>query len=791
MLKNFLIISLRYLSKNFLFVGINILGLAVALALCITAYLNNKYDSDWDKTHENYENIYKINITREIQDRQQEYGITPTSLAPLLREDLSGVEEVTRYFTTYSPVKYNDKIFNKRVGFADPDYFKVFTLELVQGDKNALKEKGNILISENIAGVYFGKEDPVGKVISVINDKGQESTFIVTGIFKNLPLNTSFRHELITNIGSYIDMWEVDEHGWNDWIAATYLLVRNPENIPVITEQLKKYIPIQNDAREDWKISSFIVKSIKEAADDRDVWATWTRTSFHPAAVATPPIMAIFILIIAAFNFMNSAISFAGKRLKEIGLRKVFGGLRKHIVIQFLSENLVISFIAIILGIFFSGFLVPKYSSMWEYMDIELNFRNEPTLIVFILILWIFTALLAGAYPAFYISKFNPVKIFREKLKLKNKNILSRFLLGFQFFTSVLALVMGVIFAQNAIFQENIDLGYNKDNILVLSMHNNKDYKPFEQVVKSNPKVEMYAGTNYHIGYGNYNRSIKYLEQQVETNIMHIGHDYLNTMGVRIVDGRGFNIDTHAGDFSENNIIVNEKFVKDFGMEDPIGKTVYTNDTLALHIIGVSNDIYLYGAWAKINPLIYRISSEEDYNRIVIRASGDNLHEVNEMLKLEWAELVPNYPYEGFFQEELLDEAKQINRNIKVMFVFLAICALFLSAIGLYTLVSLSVLNRTKEIGIRKVHGASISKIMIIITKPFTWLILAALILGCVGASFLANILMGSIWAIHMNPDASSYIIPIVIIILTSVVTIIWRVYKAAMQNPANSLRYE
>ena len=791
MFKNFLIISFRYLWKNFLFVGINILGLAVALALCITAYLNNKYDMDWDKTNANYEDIYKINITREIQDRQQEYGITPTTLAPLLKQDLSGVEEVTRYFTSYSPVKYGDKIFNKRVGYADPNFYDVFTLDLVRGNKNTLKEKGNILISENIAEVYFGKEDPVGKVISVINDKDEETTFIVSGIIKNLPFNTSFRHELITNFESYTDMWAVDEQAWDDWIAATFLLVRNHENIPKINDQLIKYIPIQNDAREDWKITRFFVKTLKEVADDRGVWATWIRTSFHPAAVAVPPIMAIFLLIIAAFNFMNSAISFAGKRLKEIGLRKVFGGLRKHIIIQFLSENLVISFIAVILGIFFSGFLVPEYSSMWEYMDIELNFRNNPALISFILILWIFTALLAGAYPAFYVSKFNAIKIFREKLKLKNKNLLSRFLLGFQFFTSVLALVMGVIFAQNAIYQEKLDLGYNKDNILVLSMHNKKDYKPFEQAVKSNPKVEMYAGTNYHIGYGNYNRSIKYLEQQIETNIMHIGHNYLNTMGVKLVNGRGFNIENQGGDVAENNVVVNQKFVKDFDLAEPIGKTVYMNDTLALQIVGVSKDIYLYGAWAKIEPLIYRLSAEEDYSRIAIRASGDNLHEVNEMLKVEWAEIVPNYPYEGFFQEELLEEAKQINKNIKIMFVFLAISALFLSAIGLYTLVSLSVLNRTKEIGIRKVHGASIKKIMLIITKPFVWLIIIASVLGCVGGYYMANMLMGSIWEVHMNPNSYSFIIPILIILITSIITIVWRVYKAAQQNPANSLRYE
>ncbi|MFC2151509.1 ABC transporter permease [Bacteroidota bacterium] len=791
MFKNFLIISLRYLGKNFLFVGINILGLAVALALCITAYLNSKYDSDWDKTNENIEDIYKINITREIQDRHQEYGISPTALAPLLKQDLSGVEEICRYISDRTPVKYDDKIFSKRVGYADPNFYDIFTIDLVKGNKNALKEQGNILVSESIAEVYYGKEDPIGKVISVFNNKDEETTYIIAGVFKNSPLNSSFRHELITQFDNYINMWEVEEEKWDDWIAATFLLIRDHENIPQINEQLKKYIPIQNAAREDFMITSLFVKSLKEAADDRDVWGTWLWTSFHPAAVATPPIMAIFILIIAAFNFMNSSISFAGKRLKEIGLRKVFGGLRKHIIYQFLGENLVISFIAIIFGIFLSGFLVPEYSRMWEYMNLEFSFKNNPTLISFIFILWIFTALLAGAYPAFYISKFNPVKIFKDNLKLKNKNGLSRFLLGFQFFTSVLALVMGVMFAQNAVFQDNIDLGYNKDNLIILGMHNNKDYKPFEQVVKANPKIESYAGTNYHIGYGDYNRSIKYLEQKIETNIMHIGHEYLETMEVDIVYGRGYNLEEQGGDIAKNNVVVNEKFIKDFGFDNPIGKTVYVDDTLALHIIGVSNDVYLYGLWAPVQPLIYRLASEEEYGRIVIRTSEENLNEVNETLRTEWAELIPNYPYEGQFQEELLAEAKQVNKNIKIIFIFLAICALLLSAIGLYTLVSLSVLNRTKEMGIRKVHGASIKKIMLIITKPFALLLIISSVLGCGGGYYMAKMLMSSIWAIHMDPNFVSFALPILVLIITTVVTIIWRVYKASVQNPANSLRYE
>ena len=262
-------------------------------------------------------------------------------------------------------------------------------------------------------------------------------------------------------------------------------------------------------------------------------------------------------------------------------------------------------------------------------------------------------------------------------------------------------------------------------------------------------------------------------------------------MKVEIIKGRGFSQDNLAGDIADNNVIVNQKFVHDFGFDDPIGKTVYVNDTLPLQIIGVSKDVYLYGVWAPVEPLIYRAAPEEEYERIVVRSSAQNLTEVNDFLKAEWAELVPNYPYEGQYQEELLEESKQVNKNIKIMFVFLAICALLLSALGLYTLVSLSVLNRTKEVGIRKVHGASIQRIMLIITKPFTLLIIIASALGCVGGYFLSDMLMSSVFAKHMSPNVISYALPVVIILTTSIVTIIWRVYSAASQNPATSLRYE
>ena len=274
MFKNYLILSIRYISKNFLFVGINILGLAIALALCITAYLNTKYDSDWDKMHENYSHIYKINITRDMQSREQEYGITPFALSHFIKQDIAGIDQVCRYVSSTSPVKLDEKIFRKTIGYADPNYFDVFSVEMVSGNKDAIRDKGKILISDKLASIYFGNDDPIGKVLTIFNDQSKETAFIVGGVFKTLPLNTVFYHEAITQIDNYLDMWQIDDQKWDNWVAGTFLLVKDPTNIPRINEMLAKFIPVQNDARQDWKITSFFAKSLKDVAEDREVWAS-------------------------------------------------------------------------------------------------------------------------------------------------------------------------------------------------------------------------------------------------------------------------------------------------------------------------------------------------------------------------------------------------------------------------------------------------------------------------------------------------------------------------------------
>ena len=791
MLKNYIIITLRNLSRNIFYVLINVIGLALALAVCIVAYLNNKYDADFDKFHLNRKNIFKVESYKPIQERPQWYGITPISLGPQVKNDISSVKEAVRIQMTSSPVKVGLKNFSKRIAWCDPAFFDVFTVHMITGSSSSFQDKNTILLDEELADIYFGDENPVGKIISVFNESEEERTFLIGGVFKKLPLNSSFVFQAITSIDNYIEMWKINEHDWKTATAGTFLYLSDPAQAAIVEELLQQYIPVQNDAREDFKLEKFrLVPLTKMAHRAWDVWSNWFRASLHPAAIKAPPVMAIFILLIACFNFMNTAIAFSSRRLKEIGIRKVAGGNRIQVIFQFMGEYFILSLLSIFLAVFFGKFLVSYYSSMWEYLDITLSFREYPELLIYLLLLLVLTTLLAGTYPSFYISRFNPVHIFQDKLKIGGRNILSKILLTLQFIISVLALVSGIIFSRNARFQNTIYLGYDKDNIIAVPINNPSHFIAFRDAVRTNPKIESVGESEEHIGRSSFNRSVEFQNVRYEVSILDVGDDYFQTMGMKLIDGRELLPELAETD-KEKSVIVNKKFIEEFGIQNPVGQRVMMDDTIPLDIVGVMDNIYLYGVWSKIEPMMLRRGVKERMRTLAIRASEENLRDVNQFLEDEWKELIPNYPYSGFFQDDLMEEGRDINKNIKNIYIFLAFIATILSAIGLYTLVSLSIIRRTKEVGIRKVMGATIPRIVRILNREYLIILVIACITGSLSGYYLSKQMMDSIWDVFTDVTVFTFLVPVVLIFVVAIITVGWKVYSAASKNPTESLRYE
>lgn len=769
---------------------INILGLGMALAICIVAYFNHMFGYNFDRGNENFEEIYRVTSNRQMQDRDQEFGIVPAPLGPEILKELPAVRGAARLMNSYSPVKVGIETFNRRVTYADPDFLDIFTFQIVAGNQQGLLDPNNVLISEEMALALYGREDAIGQPITIFNDKNQEFIYTVAGVFKDLPQNSSFRIDILTHVENYLTMWQVEDIDWSMFARLLFLQVSDPEALPLIQKKLDSYVPVQNEANESFTITSFNIIPLKEVNKrSRETWNNTLYPGLHPAAVVAPMMMALTMLLIASFNFANTAIASAGKRLMEIGIRKMVGGERKQLLIQFLIENYIICFLALLVGIAGATILVPAYGSMWEYMNLTLSFSQYPSFWIFLILLLLFTGFVAGAYPALYISSFRPLKILQSRTRLGRGGPLAKGLLGFQFTISVLAIVCGVIFSMNAMYQEKLDLGYARKELIVVELRP-RNFNSYYEAIIQNPLIESAAGTQEHIGFGWYLRTIEDEDQEMEVTVMDVGPRYLQTMGLTVLDGRLFDLEREEADRGVS-IVVNQMMADAFGWENAVGRQVRMNDTIMYRVIGVVKDFYAQGMWSKIEPMMMKLSPEDRFRAIAVRAQSSDLPQVLEFLRETWVKLIPNYPFDGMYQEDTLEEEKAINRSIKQLYIFLAAVATILSMIGLYTLVSLSILNRTKEIGVRKVMGSSVPNILLVLSRGFLINLAISSVIGCVGGYFLSLSLLSSIWEYWLDFTAGIYIFSVLIIFAITMATITGKVYQAALQNPVRCLRYE
>jgi len=791
MFKNYILVTFRNLLKNKIFTIINILGLGIALSVCIVAFFNHMFNYEFDRTHENFNEIYRITSFRDMQGREQEYGIVPATLGLEIKNDIPGIERAARLMRTGSPVKIGDNIFPAQVSFIDPEFLDIFTFPIIYGDKKSISGQGNVQISKTMSETLFGKEFAVGKTISIVNDQNKEFTFTVGGVFTDLPENSSFRIDILSHFDNFLLMWNVNDADWKFLTTVLFVQITDKSLLTSISERLKNYLPVQNRAREDFRINRFSLVPLKEVGSNtRNIWSSGLFPSLHPAALIAPPVMAIFILLIACFNFANTSIATFSRRLKEIGLRKTFGGLRRQLVVQFMFETFIICFLALLVGIAFSSVLVPAYSNLWAYMSIELTFSKYGFFWVFLVLLLLITGFVAGVYPAIHVSSFSPVNILKGSNLFRGSGRLSSFLLALQFIISVMSLVMGIAFARNADYQRTLDLGYDRDKLIVVPI-NGELYTSFRNEIISNPRIISAEGTMNHMGWGSYRRPVKDVDKQLEVDVMDIGPEYTQTIGLRLIEGRFFYKTRVSADRENNSIIVNQKLVKDFGWNEGVGKSITLYDTTTLRIIGVVEDFYNSGLWEEIEPAMLRLSGSDKYNVLVARANPEDLPGVLEFISQKWKSLGTNQIFGGRLQEDLMQEEKDINGSILKVNLFLAIVATLLSLIGMFNMVSLDIIRRTKEVGIRKIQGASVPVIMYLISRKFLIVLLIASVLGCAGGYYLSVALMDSIWDYFVSVGAGILLSAALIMICATIFTLSVRITRASMKNPVESLRYE
>jgi putative ABC transport system permease protein len=793
MIKNYLTVTFRNLMKNKLFVFINVLGLAIALACCIVAYLNWEYNAKFDTQHLNADKIYRVNFTRITNGVPIKNGSCPMPLGEIIRQNFSQVDEVIRVFPAGGNFKVGDDLFRTAVTCVDPNFFKVFTFDMIHGNGDNLKDKSRIFISDELAAKYFPDiEDPVGQIITYI--QGEERIeYMVGGVFKKLPQNTSFEF-----IEAYVHFDNVfDVQGWdkNDWsfFNTTFIWINNPKDIPEIEKQLQDYVEIQNRAKEDYKVNEYYLdpfEGMAIRAEREDIWNHWFNSSLPVAAATAPGIMAILILLLACFNFTNTSIAMANKRIKEIGIRKVLGSGKGQLITQFLGENIMLAFFALIAGILIASYLVPLYSQMWTFLDIRLNLLDSYELLGFLLLLLVLTGLIAGSYPAFYVSSFHPASILKGTQKYGGTSFFTRILLTFQYIISIIAIVSGFVFSQNAEYQKNYDIGFEAESVVFANVDNGNAYQTYKNELTGYNKIKSIAGSTHSLTTNWYTDPILFETSELDVMLLDIGDDYLETMSATLLEGREFIKDSQND--VDHSVIVNEELVRILNWDKPIGKRILLKDTIELFVIGVVKDIYLSGGlWNPIDPLLLRYTLEDNYRFISVKANVDDLKDVHDFMEAKWKEVFPDRLPTVQYMNESKVESALININIRAIFVFLGIVALILSSIGLFSLVSLNIIKRTKEIGVRKVMGASIPRIVNHISKEFFIILVIASILGSIAGYYLSKMLMASIWVYYIAIGLSPFMLSILILFIISAMTVGAKIVRAASLNPAHTLRTE
>lgn len=800
MIKNYLLITLRSLAKNKLFILINVFGMGIAIACCITAYVNWEYAANWDKTQLNADKIYRVQFHREFQGRNERYGTAPMALASHVKQNFKEVSKAVRYQIAYSDMRIGEEVFGTQVVFADSGFFDLFSYELKYGSFTEFKDKGRAFISDETAMKYFNREDVVGQPLTqiVLGKDGvrRPKEYIIGGVFKQLPKNSSFQFEVITLFDNFWDInLDADQHetSWKRW-TTLFLWIDDPTSVSLIAQQLQNYIEPQNEAREDFKITSYYLENFngmmqRNRATPR-VNNDWTWGTIPDEAVTVPAIMAGMLLLLACFNFTNTSISISSRRLKEIGIRKVMGSMRSQLVFQFLAENLILCVLGLIAGLLIAEVMVPAYDSLWPWLDLKLNYTENLGFVLFLFVLLLLTAIIAGGYPSFYVTSFEPVSILKGRARFGGTNWFTRIFLGGQFVISLISIIMGVAFYQNGEYQRNYDLGFATSGAISVWVNNEGGYNTYRDAISANKDIEVIAGTKHHVTNAWYNDPVKYESLEREVDIFDIGDNYLEAMDMTLIAGRSFIKDSETD--RKESVIVSEELVKQFGWTDnPIGKRLVWMDTVQLYVVGVVKDVYARALWNPVEPLMIRYIAPSQYQQVVIKADPAKLSAVNEFMEKKWKEVFPNTQYNGQMVDVEMQETNSINKNIVTMFGFLGFFAALMTGIGMFSLVSLNIVKKMKEIGVRKVLGASILNIAGVINLEFVINLGIATIIGGSLGYLMADFLMDSIWEYYLKMGVVTLMVSMLTLVFVALASVGYKTISTASLNPTKTLRDE
>ncbi len=793
MFQNYLRLTFRTLYKHRVPFLINLVGMGIALGCCITAYVNYEFSEGFDKQQLNTGSVYRISFWHESEGKQVPYGVAPLPMGALVRENMPEVSEVVRYISKRAQFRIGDDLFEREFIYTDPVFTKLFTMERLFGSLD-ITNRSAVVISDKLAITYFSTTDVVGKMLTQVTSSGTRE-FTITGVYRAFAANSSFRFDLLTTFDNYfINPAEqsVQESDWKRW-STVFVQINETAGVPRVEQQLQAYLPVQNDARPDLLVKTFYLEpfvGMAGRAIRQRNQGHWFNMPMPPAGVLAPFAMAGFLLLVACFNFTNNAIAMAGKRLKEIGIRKVVGGRRKELILQFMSETLVFCLLALGLALFLGEYIVAGWDSMWPSIELDIQYRENLPFFATLTGLVLATALLAGGYPAFYLSSFRPIQVLRDKVQLGGMNWFTKTLLVVQFSISLAAVIFALAFYFNSRYQREFDLGYSYQSVVQVPVENEATYHRLKNALLTNTDILTIGGAQHHI-YSNSSKGSVTIgtKPEKEIDLLNVGDDYFQVLNVRIVSGRGFEKD-RASDLNEG-MVVNEEFVRRFELANPVGTRVLLNDTVSQYIVGVVRDVYLNALFQPLAPLAFRYVPESGYRYLVASTEPAKLETVNEEIQQVWKGLFPTQLYPGRLMEERMVMALEHFDAVVIIYTFLGLVAIIMSVSGLFGLMSIHLQKRTKELGIRKILGASVPHILVKVSQLFLVVMTLSFVLGGLLGSVMVNALMDSVWEYYVAVNPKILTMAVLILFAIASATVFSIVRHATYSNPADALRHE
>lgn len=792
MFQNLIKIALRVIRKDFSYSLINILGLTIGITSSIFILLYIIDELSYDRYHEKKDRIYRVISHITEPDDEFTWVVAQAPFAPQVKADYPEVVDAVRFIEIGRTLfKHNEiEFYEEGVYFGDSAVFNVFTYNLFKGDPaTALAEPNTIVVTETFARRYFGDEDPIGQSIEI--ERGE--SYKVTGVMKDVPRNSHLRFDaLISRSSLPIDY---GSNWWGNFGVATYILLQENMDYLVLQEKLKEYYERYMAG---FKQIGIHIEYILQPITDIHLHSVGGGESEQTGDITYLYIFGIvgmFMLIIAAINYMNLATARSSKRAREVGLRKVVGSKRGLLIGQFLTESTVLALLSFLISVILVFLFLSRFNTLAGKF-IPFNFLTNPYVLVSFLGIIIFVGLFGGSYPAFYLSRFNPIIIMKGTTGTGYSRFsLRKILVVLQFAISLFMIISTWGIYDQLKYMKNKDVGFDKENVIriILNTQNmRRQSTVLKQAFQAIPNVLGVGGTNAPVGEG----SGKYIflvetpdgMQERGINMSACDHDFIETLGITILEGRDFSEDIPADTLF--SVIINETLARRMNWDKPIGKKFqFSWDSVnVMRVVGVMKDYHQTGLYNEIES--YLLLCRLNNFMVYVKLGDENISEAIRLIEEKWNEFFPNQPFEYTWLEDDFNDQFEADERRGVIFTLFSVLTIIIACLGLFGLASYTVDQRTREVGIRKVMGAGESTIVTLFSKEFLILILFSLLIAFPAAFFfMRNWLQGFVFRTDIKPMI--FILSGLITLLIALITISLHTLRAGRINPADAVRYE